>query len=142
MEDQLVTTETAILAKELGFSINTIYGIDSYNKLRAKIANGIDGSFISWDRHDHDLRIPSQSLLQRWIRKVHNLNISIDNFLTEDNEVDWDYEVSILGTRLDENDNYIPLFPFAVERSFTSYEQALEAALVVVLNYIKTKIDE
>lgn len=73
--ESLVKLETAFLAQEKGFNWNTVFGLDSFNRIRAKLAHNTEGSFISWDKHDHNLRLPTQAVLQKWLREKHNLYV-------------------------------------------------------------------
>ena len=92
MKEQLVSFETAKLAKEKGFNESCIHGY--LNK---------DGSLMNDDDHfdynscyddhsvmkhllfknsevinDYSTTAPTQSLLQKWLREVHNLIVIID----------------------------------------------------------------
>ena len=60
MQESLITFETSKLAKEKGFNIDQVI-IHSYNK-------GLEESLIKGI---------SQSLLQKWLREVHNIDIVI-----------------------------------------------------------------
>jgi hypothetical protein len=73
MKEELVTHPTAKLAKEKGFDIITeqMYGnqiipqLEQYNQTR-------------WNIYKDYYLAPSQSLLQRWLREVHNINVIVD----------------------------------------------------------------
>jgi hypothetical protein len=111
MEDQLISFETAILAKEKGFDIldedtNPIY------------VNGI----LLYRGHgctDELLFVAiKQSLLQKWLREVHNIHIWIR--FRQDEPVNK-YEYNIL---IDINDKRNEKAEIC-----ESYENALEIAL-------------
>ena len=128
MGDQLVIKKTAELAKEKGFNRDTIFGLNRSNLLISKLAHKIGcDSFISWDKHDCDLKIPTQALLQRWLREEHNININVFTF---QNLIDeklkyycWDiFEHETLGE---------------LSEDYRTYEDALEIALIEALKLIK-----
>ena len=69
MEEQLITLETAKLAKEKGFNIVTEC---FYNK-----GSGLKIQSDSLLRLGEDvIEAPTQSLLQKWLRETHNLHVS------------------------------------------------------------------
>lgn len=82
MKDQLISFETAILAKEKGFNIIQRYGTESslYDK---------DGKHIYYSNYgfmysglsDGYISAPTQTLLQRWLREEHNVIVLVDVFL-------------------------------------------------------------
>jgi hypothetical protein len=83
---------------------------------------------------------PTQSLLQKWLREVHNLHIKIDDFIDDELGIEWDYEIVIIGTDVDEKGTYIPLIPYSIDdilRKFLNYESALESGLQEALKLIK-----
>lgn len=70
MEEELITYPTAVLAKEKGF-----------NQLKQGVYYTKDKEhcLVGWGFKD-DFAIysaPTQSLLQKWLREVHNIHITI-----------------------------------------------------------------
>ena len=92
MEDQLVSFETAKLAKKKGCDWPTIYGYSvdnkSDNSYSTDSAIDITGNlqFTEEDMkncgNDHETcyLAPTQSLLQKWLREVHKIHILLDSF--------------------------------------------------------------
>lgn len=99
MEDTIISLETAKLAKEKGFKSNTQanYWIlakdhsENYkNKLPidwnkvflAKNSQELENFTYIDEKHEHNvyhvLSIPTQSLLQKWLREIHNIHILVD----------------------------------------------------------------
>ena len=126
MEEQLISFETAVLAKEKGFKIptpvmykgnersyghNNEWGIDEQR---------LDGKFPY--RNQQWYSIPTQSGLQKWLREKHNIhliaykNINIDGY-------DWCYITTDGITNIN---------------SYKTYEEALEFALIEALKLIQT----
>ena len=81
MKEQLISFETAKLAKERGFNIpiqyvvNNVYQVYNINNNTISIhSNAVD----NWNNFDSVYSAPTQSLLQKWLREVHNLHLYID----------------------------------------------------------------
>lgn len=78
MKEQLISFETAKLAKEKGFNIIQRYGTESslYDK---------DGKHVYYSNYgfmysglsDGYISAPTQSLLQKWLREVHNIQVTV-----------------------------------------------------------------
>lgn len=128
MKEQLITYDTAILANEKGFDLIT--GSDCWIKT-------LDGELIhnserrNTPEHDRTLDYylaqPSQSLLQKWLREEHNIHIEI--LLEEDGAyTKFYFRTMKIGEYF--NLSYDDL-------SYDVYEDALETALIKVLEKIK-----
>ena len=127
MKDQLISFETAKLAKEKGFDIIQRYGIESslYKKTgeHTYYANygvmyyGLSEGYIS---------APTQSLLQKWLREKHNLNIEIAHV----EDMDWYFIVHKIPCKYKDKS-------LAMSDGFETYEEALEFALNEALQLIK-----
>ena len=76
---------------------------------------------------------PEQWQVVEWLRVNHGIWIKVDHFLTNENTVDWDFEIDKVDNDLDEKSNYIPLVSFDIERSFETPQEAYSAAF----DYIK-----
>jgi len=72
MKEELTSFETAKLAKEKGFNINVFkYFFDSCNSL-------IETSFIAGNHNNFGhISIPTQSLLQKWLREEHKIEVTV-----------------------------------------------------------------
>ncbi len=128
MIDELVKSVTALRAKEKGFDIPTrnvftvIYSNeDVYDRI---------GDFKNWNKNDKDYSRPTQSLLQRWLREKHKLHIDIT--AASDDEYG-----AIIGTT--DNPEWIrdPKTDYVEVMYYSTYEAALEAALIDSLKLIK-----
>ena len=126
MTEKLIDFETAVLAKEKGFNEdcnthfeNTGISFDSYGL-----------SFKPNEDQHHEILFarPTQSFLQKWLREIHDIHISVGNVY--DDFIYWSFALSqqnkgvIIAFRL--NDIY-----------YSSYEEALEIALQESLNLIQ-----
>ena len=117
MEEQLITFETAKLAKEKGFNIsgNNIY---ENEELLCEV------EFKNWNNGTLCLLAPTQSLLQRWLREVRDIYININ---TDNNKSFYS----------DVNEEYFYDGYRGKALIFKSYEEALEDGLQEALRLIK-----
>ncbi len=112
MEEQLISFETIKLAKKKG--------IDFRDNIFKKVTiNNKAGTYHAY---------VTQSLLQKWLREVHNISIKIDDFHSN-SKLRFDYSISILGSQEDN--------PQGI---FETYEEALEEALQEALKTLKDKL--
>lgn len=128
MKDELVSFETAKLAKEKGFNIEQAeFGLghryyDSNSEIRY-------GSIKEYDDSIY-YPAPTQSLLQRWLRETQHLHI-VPIFIHQEND-DIDYHISIIDYR----EGRTRMRNAGFNKRWT-YEQALEKGLIEALNLIK-----
>jgi len=162
MNEQLISFETAKLAKEKGFKEPVLYHYWRINgdesdfeknpKPNSELIrevdtvmshddgkNGCEVSIEMLDRNylwddDHPIlgecksfiAVPTQSLLQRWLREVYNIHIVVYIFKPEDkNKYCCDIVSDIFKENLED------------DQSFDTYEEALEQALYQALQLIK-----
>ena len=136
MEEQLITFETAKLAKEKGFSINTTeyWEYQASGPERYKFITE-DSPGATWVNDDLKNRIciSTQSLLQKWLREKHNIHIRI-------NDVDGSEGVVFHCMVLNYNSNPMEykIIPYkedlnivglVLPKIFKTYEEALEVGL-------------
>lgn len=88
MEEQLITFETAKLAKEKGFDINCKNKFVETLEHTLEMGRGGDFTFPHQpprilSHHGYDkwqivhCSAPTQSLLQKWLREIHEIDISV-----------------------------------------------------------------
>ena len=119
LKEKLISFETAKLAKEKGFHISSRgEGMGKRVFINGELVNAIFSS------KDH-IHAPTQSLLQKWLREVHEISIKIDDYYTN-SRVRFDYNVCELGSQ---EDNPVGIFE--------TYEEALETGLQEALKLIK-----
>lgn len=134
MRDQLISIETAKLAKEKGFNEQCDYAwfnapIIGHKKRLTKIKRTRNSYYTEqYKVHKEHLELKyvwlacTQSLLQKWLRDEHQIIVTIMF------ELDC-YEVLI--------DNKFHTGSFGVGDTFETYEEALEFGLVSALSLIK-----
>jgi hypothetical protein len=117
MQEELITFETAKLAKEKGFSIpgENIY---ENEELLCEV------EFKNWNNGTLCLSAPTQSLLQRWLREVHKINIVIQYWTGPKPHK------PVLHYRTTVNENFFG-------EHYVTYEEALEEALFESLKLIE-----
>lgn len=156
MEEELISFETAKLAKEKGFNIAVskyflsdgslkvnfedsdgnereyYFDADSFRENRNKkdwviSEDGYECFGCKYDgkKYFYSYSAPTQSLLQRWLREVHNIHISMLHF--------WDFEndTESYKANISQINNEVLHTDF-----HDSYELALEEGLKKALNLI------
>jgi hypothetical protein len=117
MKDQLIEFETAKLAKEKGFEQKHVE--EHYLK-----DENLDTSNMAWENGLSLGSAPTQSLLQRWLREEHKINLLV-----------------VEGTHIFEKITYAIDAPYIYEfgtgnKAFKTYEEALEIGLKEALKLI------
>jgi len=139
MEEQKVLLETAILAKEKGFNWPTLYYHSTYNDKQSEddSERGYSGSSIpahNWNETPRNLKYhikevklysaPTQSFLQKWLRKVHKIDI-------------FPYYKAVFKGNYLYNYTLVKRVNLCKESLvYNSYEEALEIALQEALKLI------
>lgn len=119
MREQLISFETAKLAKEKGF----FYKGMMYRK-GGTLSDG-KGFMSNLDLYS----APTQSLLQKWLREKHKIHC-----LADCNAVGWAWFIETTeGTHIKSGDYKAPI---PESGRWETYEEALEAGLKEALNLI------
>ena len=138
LKEKLISYETAKLAKEKGFKNACDWFVNKDNEYifmpdfmypnnsEFTYDPENDPEVIEWEEMMKTLFLaPTQSLLQKWLREVHEISIKIDDYYTN-SRVRFDYNVCELGSQ---EDNPVGIFE--------TYEEALEIGLQEALKLIK-----
>lgn len=154
MEEQLVSFETAKLAKEKGFDYKTSYGYHNDEELTEHSILQNQGDYMwsdeleteiyyieeyspnckawDWNRSNYYTSAPTQSLLQKWLREKHELFITIESM--------WDYTTNCHATvstmRTDLKQQPVCNIIFFETKDCVEYEPVLEEALYEALKLI------
>lgn len=142
MEEQLVSFETAKLAKEKGFKINKNSTIsiqwtqdcDSKSRIPYEPYCFLNGNyfkkynyckdkfkkiFADKTKYSIEVQIPTQSLLQKWLREVHDIHLNVEFYPDRKEKrycITGDYKTLNRWTWLDhEHDIYFEIFEDALE---------------------------
>jgi hypothetical protein len=111
MKEELITFETAVLAKSFGFDQNPSYGF--YEKT-GKLW------WSEWQNGKEDYICCTQSFLQRWLRETRGIEVWVTPLFNKEYKVNWFY------ITLYQHPNFL-----------CSYEEALELGLYNALKTIK-----
>lgn len=128
MEEQLISLKTAKLAKEKGFV---------QHKGVFKMYKDEDGHLFqnvgpAYDILNHCSHAPSQSLLQKWLREEHGIDVLPYNKFKRPNSA-WAVNVNEgYNTRLD----FLPSTNRVGDEITGTYEEALEKGLQEALKLI------
>ena len=144
MEDTLISFETAKLAKEKGFDekVYREYDKSGYLRCTSKSADVVLGPYDELLKST-EYPAPTQSLLQRWLREVHNCFIDILPHRDGDSknkqwknkeDVFWTVDVDYYGKNFEINLTNNADF---TQHFNKSYEEALEIGLYQALKLIK-----
>ena len=119
MQETSVGFEVAKLAKEKRFPVlNRGYGYTE----KGEIADPMFGRIIC--------EAPSQTLVQKWLRNVHKVIVTIDFYNNGEEWEDTEFIVTV-----DEFKNFTTHSSF-VKEGFTNWEEALEIGLQEALKLI------
>ena len=129
MREELVTFETAVLAKEKGFDwgVRHYYGSPMNPHIcYAKSDYAIPRDYDSKDKGNpaYYISAPTLSLLQRWLREIKQVEIVVS---PRNKDKGMFYGCSVLTDDLHSS----------VGSEFKSYEEALEKGLMFALKLLK-----
>jgi hypothetical protein len=135
MEETLISSKTAKLAKEIGFDEPCDYKYGNIENEDVLIYFAMHKEHAIETGHINStctgFSAPTQALLQKWLRDTKNHDVfvirSVDRYYPIDNGsgIDLSLILSCMNT-----ENWA---------SFDSYEKALETALFTALNVLKSK---
>jgi hypothetical protein len=123
MKEQLITFETAKLAKEAGFDTPCTL----YNAIDNEIECFTSIIPRNWNNASEWISICSQSLLQKWLRETHNCHLFIIPVGDSTFKLKY-YCYGILSVDTEEGTHNI--------NRFLTYEEALEEGLQYTLKLI------
>lgn len=130
MKEQLISFETAKLAKEKQFNWCS-YNQKGYNKNDGILE--MTGYSLYVNNEDFEetgfYSAPTQSLLQKWLRDIHKLYVNVKYYRDEYKHY---HQVYINGGSMIESENNTSHSPTC----FNSYEDALETGLQEALKLI------
>lgn len=133
MKEQLISFDTAKLAKELGFDVPIQHTVNKVNQLYDIHNNKINinsNIVTNWNKFNTVISAPTQSLLQKWLRDKYGLHVEVR-----------------LANQVKKKSYYYGVFEYFVYRHqlvqsnsrFKKYEESLEVGLQEALNLIKNK---
>lgn len=145
MQEELVTFKTAVLASDKSFNWETqhVYSTEEENTDDPMVYN-YGSSLIG----DEELYAPTQSLLHRWLREVHDIRVLIDFETIDDSETAYTFKIVKYlpegkGRKKDTWGFYETTYSFTQGGGwYKTYEEALELGLIEGLKLIKNDKDK
>ena len=138
MIEEIVKYEIAMLAKTRKFNVlvSDAYFLHADGKITLGMSNYDEPIY-------GEIKAPSQSLLQRWLRETHNIDVDV----VRDSEVHYQDETRWIVKVSNWNDIQIKEFSIAQLKfpnhshhiDFKSYEEALEKGLEEGLKFIENE---
>lgn len=137
IEEQFVSFETAKLLKEAGFNVpcRGVYVTDrtGYYEFR-EYDNKQTVDDLCWNTEDgfqYEYLAPTQALAARWLREVHRISVDAA-FMASSTNIDvWQYFIGKMDDMIWPGD-----FETS-ERTYATYEEAMEAGLQEAIKLIK-----
>ena len=133
MKEELVRLETAKLAKEKGFDWETLGAWVDLTEFEGQITLE---EFLRSNNHNkkgHRYSAPTQSLLQKWLRDVHGWHIVLIPVVT----MHYTFKIMKVWKKDDPfEDIETPPYKGVNAYDYSTYEEALEAGLIEVLNLV------
>lgn len=139
MKEQLISFESAKLAKKKGFNVSVRHFYPDLSWGREELYQCVNvGYEFTHEILESDpngfgdiILTPTQSLLQKWLREVHGYYVIIIPTVTSD----WTFK--IINT-MKKDSMEVPPYTDVCGQDFYSYEQALEEGLFESLKLIKS----
>lgn len=143
-EKEFIPYEQALALKELGFDEPCFgYFNKTWSKENELLFPQYVGELENWNNTQHLCSAPTFSQAFRWFREKHGLRNSITDFIEDETGIEWDYEIAIIGTDIDERGNYKPLIDYSTDdetRKFKTYEEAELACLKKLIEIVKKQL--
>jgi hypothetical protein len=134
IETNFVPYQIALDMKLLGFDEPCFgyYNVDPQLKTPAF-------NMVKPFEHEWCLSAPTFSQSFKFFRDKHDLRASIMDFVDDETGIEWDYEIALIGTDLDEYGHYKPLIDYSTDdesRKFKTYEEAELACLINLIQLV------
>jgi hypothetical protein len=140
LEINFVAYQIALDMKSIGFDEECLAYYDQWFKGNNEVkqifrVGNVKGIF------DSITPAPTFSQAFKFFRDKHNLRGSIMDFIDEfPSAIEWDYEIALIGTDLDEYGHYKALVSYSIDdesRKFKTYEEAELACLIKLIELVK-----
>lgn len=100
--------------------------------LKLTLPNHNDGDFM-FDVYQDTISLPTQSLLQKWLRETHNIHITIESYHCLGNDKPFGLGIDAMF------DGVWDYVAYPGDTNFDTYEDALEIGLIEGLKLIKNE---
>jgi hypothetical protein len=149
MKEQLITFETAVLAKEKGFDLEfcNVGWHGDFGDLKGDNypflgTYSFYKSIYCNNKDEHQIQRPRQSLLQKWLREVHEIYVYSEHDLNpKGNGILYHTNWGFINNPTTENRNdwYRVGGGYSENEEFKTYEEALEVGLQEALKLIENE---
>lgn len=139
MNDLFVPYQESLDLKELGFD-EPCFGL--FTRLNIELLVKEMPNQQECEQYFGGILAPTFSQAFKFFRDKYNIRHSIMDFIDDETDIDWDYELAFIGTDLDGTGNYVPLIGYSIDdesRKFKTYEEAELACLRKLIELAKTK---
>jgi hypothetical protein len=138
IETNFVPCQIAVDMKLLGFDEECLAYYDQWVKNNNEVkqifrlgnVKGIFGSITP---------APLYQQAFKFFRDKHDLRASIMDFIDDETGIEWDYEIALIGTDLDEYGHYKALVDYSTDdesRKFKTYEEAELGCLIKLIQLV------
>lgn len=143
MKEQLINFETAKLAKEKGFDgicrhcYHSFLETGEENEIKTPLLREFtQRKFQNSIITKYNIAAPTQSLLQKWLREVHDIHIEIRNYQEYDKD-NYAHTLNFTKNANYKNEEGNKIGQIISRKYFDTYEEALEQGLFEGLKLIK-----
>ncbi len=135
MEEKLINFETARIAKQRGFNAqcHSYYEVNKEAWLHHSVNSPVDYNGVEDTRHLFSA--PTQSLLQKWLRDVHKINVHIYSIHGNDgSEFQLKWSADVYNLKQLNYENYRVMIGYELSNGVKdTFEEALEMGLNAAL---------
>jgi len=139
MQEELITFETAKLAKEKGLDLEfcNVGWHGDFGDLKGDNypflgTYSFYKSIYCNNKDEYQIQRPTQSLLQKWLREIHNIHLLVEPYYDEQKLLVYGFD--LITERTEEET--------IAEKGFKTYEDALEIGLQEGLKLVKDGLKE
>lgn len=146
MEETLVTVETARLAFEKGFNLACRYAYDEIEDILNSAVFHNGNEFFEFEDIQNAIEntgskhylVPSQSILQKWLREVHKINVESCYLPNAEKYASHAVPMNIIKPKHYNSvgECYNARKKYLSKNRFNTYEEALEEGLINGLNQL------
>ena len=134
-----ISFQTALLAKNLGFTIEELldkihYVYNIKNKILYHNEYGYNPKIFSLNPRIETIAVPSKELLNKWLRDIHNILITIE-YWNGACGPHYHYKLTILKGPYKRTEIYGNLIK--INKNFDAYEKAMEQGIKKGMEIVK-----
>jgi len=133
MKNLFVPYNIAKKLNDLGFDEQCICGYDKSGKLRSKLAHDTNGEAkFGWDKFDEHVPAPLWQQVTNWLRNKKKINVFIGFRPNVKKWYSFFYDMNMNGLEFVKERT---LEKYRNQKTFDTYEEALESAIIEYVNH-------